>query len=99
MAQKQLKKYKHINTHHIWAYYDNKTLKRAAKTLPSEFILKPFDDVGLDTLIQLASYKQQHLEEIKGIHIKPNFKIFWRNNIYILLIKQKIQFNKFLFFK
>ena len=48
---------------YVSAYYDNKTLKRAATTLPSGFILKPFDDVGLDTSIQLALYKQQHLEQ------------------------------------
>jgi DNA-binding NarL/FixJ family response regulator len=46
---------------YITAYYDNKTLKRAATTLPSGFILKPFDDVGLDTSIRLALYKQQHI--------------------------------------
>ena len=51
---------------YVSAYYDNKTLKRAATTLPSGFILKPFDDVGLDTSIQLALYKQQHLEQLKG---------------------------------
>jgi DNA-binding NarL/FixJ family response regulator len=51
---------------YITAYYDNKTLKRAATTLPSGFILKPSDDVGLDTSIQLALYKQQHIEELKS---------------------------------
>ena len=51
---------------YVTAYYDNKTLERAATTLHSGFILKPFDDVGLDTSIQLALYKQQHLEELKS---------------------------------
>ena len=50
---------------YVTAYYDNETLKRAATTSPSGFILKPFDDVGLDTSIQLALYQQQQTVELK----------------------------------
>jgi two-component system, response regulator PdtaR len=51
---------------YVTAYYDTNTLKRAASTLHSGFIIKPFDDLGLDTSIQLALYKQQHLEGLDG---------------------------------
>lgn len=51
---------------YVTAYYDKNTLKRAASTSHSGFIIKPFDDLGLDTSIQLALYKQQHLEELQG---------------------------------
>jgi two-component system, response regulator PdtaR len=49
---------------YVTAYYDNKTLKRAETTLHSGFILKPFDDVGLNTSIQLALHKQQNRHEL-----------------------------------
>ena len=51
---------------YVTAYYDTNTLKRAASTSHSGFIIKPFDDLGLDTSIQLALYKQQYLEELEG---------------------------------
>ena len=64
-AQK-IQTHNNIPIKNVTAYYDNKTLESAATTLYSGFILKPFDDIGLNTSIQLALYKQQHIEELEN---------------------------------
>ena len=42
---------------YLTGYFDNKSVKRAAKTQPWGYITKPFDDTGIQTAIERAFIK------------------------------------------
>jgi AmiR/NasT family two-component response regulator len=56
---------------YLTAYADEPTLDRAIGTLPSAYILKPFDERGLKTTIDLALYRHkmdQLVRELSNMH-------------------------------
>ena len=49
----------HIPVVYLTAYGDSETVARAKNTLPSGFVLKPFDDRALRTAVELALHRHQ----------------------------------------
>jgi|WetSurMetagenome_2_1015567.scaffolds.fasta_scaffold159233_1 two-component system, response regulator PdtaR len=47
---------------YLTAYFDNTTLEQAKKTAPYGYVLKPFEDMGLRSSIEMAVYNH-HMEQ------------------------------------
>ncbi|OGF27219.1 hypothetical protein A2331_03550 [Candidatus Falkowbacteria bacterium RIFOXYB2_FULL_34_18] len=50
---------------YLTAYSDKKTIERAKETMPYGFLLKPFDNQELNSVIQMAIYKHEAEKRLK----------------------------------
>ncbi len=51
---------------YLTAYFDNAILERAKITQPFGYILKPFEDNGIQSTIEIAVYKYQMEQKLKN---------------------------------
>ena len=65
-AAEQIRTKFNIPVVYLTAYADDKTLKRAKITGPFGYIIKPFEDRALKTIIEIALYKAKIENELKA---------------------------------
>ena len=51
---------------YLTAYYDNDTLEKAKKTAPYGYIIKPDEDMGLRSAIEMAVYNHHNEQRLKN---------------------------------
>jgi CheY-like chemotaxis protein len=51
---------------YLTAYYDNDTLEKAKKTAPYGYIIKPYEDMGLRSAIEMAVSNHQNEQRLKN---------------------------------
>jgi two-component system, response regulator PdtaR len=51
---------------YLTAYFDDEILERAKLTEPFGYILKPFDDRGIESAIEMAVYKHHMEQKLKN---------------------------------
>ncbi len=61
----QIRKRFHIPVVYLTAYTDVKTFKKAKKTEPYGYILKPFNDKELHSVVEIAIYKNEMEKKLK----------------------------------
>jgi CheY-like chemotaxis protein len=49
---------------YLTAYFDNNTLEKAKKTAPYGYILKPYEDMGLRSAIEMAVYNHHNEQRL-----------------------------------
>lgn len=50
---------------YLTAYFDNRTLEKAKKTAPYGYIIKPYEDMGLRSAIEMAVYNHHNEKRLK----------------------------------
>ncbi len=66
-AAQQIRDIYDIPCIYLTAYFDNATLGRAKITEPFGYILKPFEDRGIQSIIEIAVYNHQNEQKLKNI--------------------------------
>jgi two-component system, response regulator PdtaR len=51
---------------YLTAYYNIKTLEKAKKTAPYGYIIKPYEDMGLRSAIEMAVYNHHNEQRLKN---------------------------------
>ena len=51
---------------YLTAYFDNKTLEMAKKTAPYGYILKPYEDMGLRSAIEMAVHNHKNEKRLEN---------------------------------
>lgn len=51
---------------YLTAYFDDETLEQAKKTAPYGYIIKPYEDMGLRSAIEMAVYNHQSEQRLKN---------------------------------
>lgn len=51
---------------YLTAYFDDNTLEQAKKTAPHGYIIKPYEDMGLRSAIEMAVYNHHKEQRIKN---------------------------------
>jgi AmiR/NasT family two-component response regulator len=51
---------------YLTAYYDSDTLEKAKKTAPYGYIIKPYEDMGLRSAIEMAVYNHHNEQRLKN---------------------------------
>jgi AmiR/NasT family two-component response regulator len=51
---------------YLTAYFDNRTLEKAKKTAPYGYIIKPYEDMGLRSAIEMAVYNHHNEKRLKN---------------------------------
>ncbi len=64
-AAQQIRDLYDIPIVYLTAYFDDETLERAKVTEPFGYVLKPFDDMGIQSVIEMAIYKHQVEQRLK----------------------------------
>ncbi len=64
-AAQQIRDLYDIPIVYLTAYFDDETLERAKVTEPFGYILKPFEDMGIQSVIEMAIYKHQVEQRLK----------------------------------
>jgi two-component system, response regulator PdtaR len=51
---------------YLTAYFDNNTLEQAKKTAPYGYVIKPYEDMGLRSAIEMAVYNHHNEQRLKN---------------------------------
>jgi CheY-like chemotaxis protein len=51
---------------YLTSYYDDEILEKSSETKPYGYITKPYEDLGLNTVIKMAVYKHQNRVKIEN---------------------------------
>ena len=65
-AAEQIRQQRHIPIVFLTAYSDEETIKRATRTEPFGYLLKPFEDSQLRTTIEMALYKHAAEQKLRN---------------------------------
>jgi len=65
-AAEQIMENHDIPVIYLTAYFDNQTLEQAKKTAPYGYIIKPYEDMGLRSAIEMAVYNHHNEQRIKN---------------------------------
>jgi two-component system response regulator LytT len=100
-AAKEIREKLNIPIVYLTAYADDKTLEKAKITEPYGYILKPFKDIDIKSMVEIAIYKHQQdkKREVNNQQRYSGVNYIDDNNIYIR-IKQKllkVNFSEILF--
>ncbi len=64
-AAKKITELNEIPIIYLTAYFDSKTLEEAKKTSPYGYVIKPFEDMGLRSAIEMAVYNHHNEKRLK----------------------------------
>ena len=64
-AAKKITENHDIPVIYLTAYFDGKTLEKAKKTAPYGYVIKPYEDMGLRSAIEMAVYNHHNEKRLK----------------------------------